>query len=168
MPRYAKIKKLMILFVAVCVILGSFGAAGYVVWSYFTHSSNPQLPTARVVVHGKTFEAEIANTTTTRVRGLSNRETLEKDEAMLFIFPIAEKPSFWMKDMRFPIDIVWIYKKRVVEITRDVPIPKDGTPTFSLKMYYPATRVDAVLEIAAGVAQDVGIAKGDVVAYELP
>ena len=55
-----------------------------------------------------TFAAEIANTGELRTKGLSERDALDSETGMLFIFDDGRASAFWMKGMRFPLDFVWI------------------------------------------------------------
>ncbi len=59
-------------------------------------------------INDSPINIEIAQTNIQRQRGLSFRESLPQDTGMLFIFDNPSKPNFWMKDMNFSIDIIWI------------------------------------------------------------
>src|SRR3989344_2335385 len=61
-----------------------------------------------VSLNEKTFEVEIADTSLERAQGLMFRAELKEYQGMLFIFPISEKHSFWMKNTFIPLDIIWI------------------------------------------------------------
>lgn len=98
---------------------------------------------------------EIADTPEQRERGLSGRASLPDDYGLLFAFEEDSTPSFWMKDMRFPIDIVWIAADgRIAGITPGVA-PETYPEAFS-----PPEPVRYVLEIAAGEAARRGYARG--------
>jgi uncharacterized membrane protein (UPF0127 family) len=101
--------------------------------------------------------AEIADTSQKRNQGLSGRASLPRNQGMLFIFDRPDRHSFWMKDMNFPLDFVWINKNRVIEITENVR-PPDFQPPQSLTPKNPA---DMVLEINAGLAKKINIKIGD-------
>ena len=94
----------------------------------------PRSTAERVVQVGEaTVRADVADDAESRQRGLSGRESLDDGEGMLFLLA-NDSPSFWMKDMRFAIDIVWIRDGRVVDVTADVPPPRDSNaplPTYS-------------------------------------
>ena len=123
---------------------------------------DPQRSAAeRVVQVGEaTVLADIADDTESRQRGLSGRERLDEGEGMLFLLP-NDSPSFWMKGMRFPIDIVWIRDGRVVDVTADVPPPRSSNAP--LPTYSPDRPANRALEVSAGWAADHGIRRGDVV-----
>src|SRR5687767_4745086 len=72
--------------------------------------------------NGVTIQAEIADTTERRARGLMYRDSLAKDRGMLFTFAEPQLWTFWMKNTRIPLDIIWMDgKKRIVHIERNVP-----------------------------------------------
>ena len=116
---------------------------------------------------GLAVHAELARTPQERVPGLGNRDSLAEDAGMLFVFPSAQQPSFWMKDMRFPLDFVWISaEKRVVQVTENVLPPALGTSDSALPVYVPASSVQYVLEVNAGAVARGGVRAGDVVSFQ--
>lgn len=100
---------------------------------------------------------EVADTVATRERGLSGHKPLADGEGMYFIFEARGKYQFWMKDMLFPIDIIWIAGNEIADLTVDVPVPVEGEP---LPTYAPRVPVDRVLEVPAGYAQAHGLRLG--------
>jgi uncharacterized membrane protein (UPF0127 family) len=111
----------------------------------------------QVSVGGTAFTAEVADSEAKRELGLGKRDSMPADRGMYFTFPAANYWVFWMKDMRFPIDIVWIYDGKVVDVTANAPVPK-GVP---LETFSPAAPADAVLELNAGTAAKKGISPGE-------
>ena len=90
-----------------------------------------------------------------RSRGLSGIEVMDVD-GMLFVFQEATIPLFWMKEMNFPIDIIWINsQKEIVEITKSI-YPETYPEIFS-----PSTAVKYVIEVNAGWCEKYKIKKGD-------
>lgn len=112
-----------------------------------------------LTVGDRTFVVEIADTDKKRERGLGKRDGLEADQGMIFPFETADRWVFWMKDMRFPIDIVWIREMKVVDIHRNVPAPTSE----KLETYSPIEPADLVLELRSGMAAEAGIEAGDTV-----
>jgi uncharacterized protein len=104
--------------------------------------------------------AEVADDPASRQRGLSGRDRLAAGEGMLFLLP-DDSPSFWMKGMRFPLDILWIRDGRVVDVSADVPPPGDSNAP--LPTYSPDRPANRVLEVNAGWAAEHGIRRGDAV-----
>ena len=134
------------------VLLLTFVVAGFVAWHQRTFAH------AEVVIDGRIkVAADIASTPTTREKGLSGRESLGPDEGLLFIFMRADRYAFWMKDMKFPIDILWIKGDEIVDITTDAAPPASGAP---LERYFPMFAVDKVLEVPAGFAARNGLRTG--------
>jgi uncharacterized membrane protein (UPF0127 family) len=104
--------------------------------------------------HGN-INTEVSSTTGERELGLSGRTRLAPDSGMLFIFPNPGIYGFWMKDMNFPIDIVWIDESHnVVSINSDV-----ATSTYPDSLF-PPSNISYVLELNAGAAREFGIATG--------
>ncbi len=114
-------------------------------------SSDPNAPAtdARVTIRGQSVAVEIADTPEKQALGLGERNSLAWDRGMLFPYQRPEYHAFWMKGMRFSIDIIWILDGRIVDISANVPFEKGGNgPTLQAD-----SLVDAVLEVPAGYAQ---------------
>jgi uncharacterized protein len=98
---------------------------------------------------------EVADTPEERTLGLSGRESLEKHSGLLFLFEVPGKHGFWMKDMNFPIDIVWIDENWVV-----VGVERGVKPGTYPRTFYPPASVKYVLELNSGEAAELGIDTG--------
>lgn len=111
------------------------------------------------------FKSAIANDNKTRERGLSGHPKLEDDQAMVFSFVNSERkrPGFWMKEMLFPIDIIWVRENIVVDISKNVPAPEPGTPLNDLPLFYPKEPIDTVIEINTGLSDKLNIKTGTTV-----
>jgi hypothetical protein len=102
-------------------------------------------------------KAEIAETTDQRRQGLMFRDSLATDRGMLFVFKKEGIYKFWMKNMRFPLDIIWISQdKRIVDIRQNAQ-PCQG-PCESM---VPAGQARFVLEVSAGFIQRHRLKIGD-------
>ncbi len=125
---------------------------------------------AEVVIGGVSFEAELAVEPDERAQGLSGRASLPPKTGMLFVFEEPRVSSFWMKEMRFPLDFVWIGEEcAVVDITADVPAPAPGAELSDLPSYSPGEPAAYNFEINAGEAEEYGLAVGDPVRiYGMP
>ncbi|MEI8249043.1 MAG: DUF192 domain-containing protein [Candidatus Taylorbacteria bacterium] len=98
---------------------------------------------------------EIAQTEAQKSLGLSYRRGLATSSGMLFVFGEPTKPSFWMKDMNFPLDMVWIDShKKIVSITKHI------SPDTYPQTFQPPAPVSFVLEIQAGDADRFKLATG--------
>lgn len=116
---------------------------------------------AYATVAGKRVDVEVADTDFERRQGLSKRESLGENVGLLFVFEEENiTPSFWMKDMQFAIDIIWIDDGKVVQVDENIEPPSADTPDSSLKLFAPATPVDYALEVNAGFSERNGIEKG--------
>ncbi|MBI2013734.1 MAG: DUF192 domain-containing protein [Candidatus Colwellbacteria bacterium] len=105
---------------------------------------------------------EIADTDEKRALGLSGREELKDDHGMLFIFENKHIPGFWMKDMNFAIDIIWIGEDFIV---RD--ITPNLLPETYPQAFYPREPVLYVLEVSAGWAARHNIEVGATLNFEI-
>lgn len=108
---------------------------------------------------------EVAGTPAEHIKGLSGRKLLEENHGMLFVFEQEGSPSFWMYDMRFPLDILWINNGRIVYIHENVPHPDPGTAASELPVYRPPVKITHVLEVNAGWAKEHEVQIGDIVRY---
>jgi uncharacterized membrane protein (UPF0127 family) len=118
-----------------------------------------------VTVNGLVLVADISATNEQWTKGLSFKESLAENEAMLFVFGNEAEHTFWMKDMKFPIDIIWIDSdKTIVHIEHNLQPCSSGIlcPT-----YKPNDGSLYVLETFGGFAEKYGIEKGTRVMFEL-
>ena len=111
-----------------------------------------------ITLDGNTIHVSVADTLESRARGLGGREGLAPDEGMLFIFPKDGDYAFWMKDMRFSIDILWL--------------SVDGEVIYSIENLSPATYPRSfvsqrparyVLELPTGYVEAHRVKEGDIV-----
>ena len=119
-------------------------------------------PIGPVVTVGRVpFRVELAITSQERIQGLSGHPPIASDEGMLFVFEKAQKYSFWMKEMLFPLDMIWIDAEcTVVHITRNAPPQAPGQSLADLPRYVPPVPVPYILEINAGEAESVAVTVG--------
>ena len=117
-----------------------------------------------IIIDKTKFKLELADTEEERRVGLSNREELDKDMGVLFVFETENiQPGFWMKDMKFAIDILWINDNEIVQIDNNVQPSEPGTADNELILYMPNQPIDYVLELNAGFANEYNIKVGDTV-----
>lgn len=104
--------------------------------------------------NGKIITAELAVSDAERARGLMNREIINPDQGMLFVFDNEEVHSMWMKNMLIPLDFLWLDREqRIVHIEENVP-PCDRDPCPSYASKIPAMYV---LELKAGSIKQNGL-----------
>ncbi len=99
------------------------------------------------------FKVEVVNNEFSRYQGLSNRELLCSDCSMLFLFPKPDTLQFVMRNMNFPLDILFISQGQVLNYYQEAP-PEGASPT---KLYTSEGLADAVLELNAGTVKKCNI-----------
>lgn len=104
------------------------------------------------------IRVEVAETRAEQERGLSGREKLAADKGMLFTFSQKRRYPFWMKEMKFPLDFIWIDSGKVVEATENILIfDREG----AVSVIYPGEEVDGVIEVNAGFIRAHRVTVGD-------
>jgi len=129
----------------------------FVVFLFYLKFRERILPELKIKLAGQELTVEVAKTPLTWKRGLSDRKELAANRGLLFIFSNEARQSFWMKDMRFPIDIIWFDNGIVVDIAPNVK------PSFiePLPEYMPRLPANSVLEVNAGWSEKFGLKIGD-------
>lgn len=115
----------------------------------------PMLPTTTLTIGNTTLTVELATTAQQEEQGLSGRSRLAEGTGMLFIFDPMKTPGFWMKDMRFSLDIIFAKADGTI-----VTIYPDLSPATYPQSYHPTEPVRYVLEVPAGFALQHGISVG--------
>ena len=141
------------------IVLSSIAFA--IATAYFYMSKEADVKTIRI---GNSYiQVEIADFALAQARGLSGRGNLGQNSGMLFVFKDKRTRNFWMKDMRFDIDALWIDQNQVIGMLENIPFePKNGQITgFQSKV-----PVDMVLEVNAGWIAKNGIKIGDLASID--
>ena len=116
---------------------------------------------------GNIIHAEIADTPQKRSEGLMYREHLADNRGMLFTFSQAQAWTFWMKNTKIPLDLIWMNeKKQIVHMEQRVPIctrTDDSCP-----QYRPNEGALYVLELAAGQAEKLKLQRGSKLQFQVP
>ncbi len=100
---------------------------------------------AKLSFGGFTFDVRVSDTEKLRERGLSGLSGLPKNQAMLFVFPKPGIYGFWMKDMLFAIDILWLDRDFKI-----ISFEKNISPETFPKVFYPERPSQYVVELATG------------------
>jgi uncharacterized membrane protein (UPF0127 family) len=118
------------------------------------------LATGSVELKGKRFQIEIANDDASRERGLMFRDVMGSDHGMLFLFPDAERQTFWMKNTHISLDIFYFdANRKLVNVQQRVP---PCLSTDNQCPVYPSTGpAKYVLELNGGSAEKLGVKPGD-------
>ena len=149
-------KKIIYLLLAVALVLVLFG-------KILLRPAVAPVSGSYLEISGQTIEVEIADTPASQSRGLSNHPPLAENQGMLFVFSDRQIRSFWMKEMLFPLDIIWLDGNRIVKISTNLP-PEGVTPS---KIYSSDLPANYVLEVNAGWADRAGIKVGELINYHL-
>ena len=112
-------------------------------------------------INDAVFTVEIADTPGKQIKGLSDRDHLDENKGMLFVFSEPAYYPFWMKDMLIPLDFIWIKGDKVVDVNQNIR-PEDYPPPKYFTPKYPA---DSVLEVNAGTVAKFNIKVGDKVSF---
>ena len=128
------------------------------------HPFQRQENQTNVVEIGSTeIPVEVVKRTEDLEQGLSGRESLNENKGMLFVLPERKIASFWMKDMKFSIDIIWIDDEEVVYIVEDAGIPT----TSNIPTYKPDRAATHVLEVNSGFVKKHELKVGDKVTLQI-
>lgn len=122
----------------------------------FDQQSDKRGQSIFIRINDLTLKAEIAETYSERARGLSGRERISDDQGMLFLFKEPGRYPFWMKGMKFPIDIIWLDKDLKI-----VEIKKEARPESFPEFFQPKAPAEYVLEINAGLSDKHNLKEGD-------
>ena len=96
--------------------------------------------------------AEVADTKSSRELGLSGRQKMRDNEGQLFVFDVPGRYGFWMKDMLFSLDIIWINQNGII-----VEMERNITPESYPKTFMNKSSASYVLELNAGIAEKQGL-----------
>ena len=119
-------------------------------------------PDIKIVQIGNAnIKVELALTEAERIQGLSGRTSLASGTGMLFVFAKPAYWSIWMKDMNFPIDVLWITDDLKVNY-----VVGNMTPKSYPKAYKSATPARYVLELPVGTVEKYKIAEGQSVFFK--
>ncbi len=116
---------------------------------------------ALVAINGQLIQAGVASSPETRYRGLSGVTSICETCGLLFVFPDSQERFFVMRDMLFPIDIVFIEGGVVSHVESNLQPDPPGTNEQSRPLYASQGRADRVLELPAGYASKNQIKRGD-------
>jgi uncharacterized protein len=145
--------KTMLLVISLFILVAIIGS----LYTYFVNGKKAEFK--EIKINNNTFQVEIVDTIISQTKGLSGRESLDEGKGMLFVFPKHAMRSFWMINMNFRLDIIWIKDGIIVGIAKDtVPLKLNNEKA---KIYYSPEPVDMVLEINSGLSDELNIKIGD-------
>ena len=144
---------------AMTMVLATVGGTLAQVAPPWRHQVNP-LPTTEITVGGVPLTVEVADESPETSRGLGYRDGLAPGTGMLFVFDGPAPRSFWMRGMRFCLDIIWIENGAVQGAAESVCPEPPGTGDADLPSYLSPVPVTYVLEVPAGWLDHYGLGAG--------
>ena len=151
------------------LLLGTIGVGTLIVWALFESSlSRPELESRLISTQTNTLEVTYADTPQERYRGLSDRKTLPMDEGLMLVYDTLARHGIVMRDMNFPIDIIWLDKSgKIVDFKRNASPQSYQSPS-EHTTFKPEEPARYVLEVAAGVLNGNAWTKGTDLSQYLP
>ena len=149
------------LFIAVTIIIGFFifiSNRNRTQVGEIESDQSQSAKTTKLIIKDVEILVEIANEPGEISQGLSGRNSLGEFDGMYFVLGERKVTTFWMKDMKFPLDIIWIDNGEIVYVVENAPVPNKSTPSFTPTQ--PATHV---LEVNADFVKKHSIRVGDIV-----
>lgn len=119
----------------------------------------------QVLTSKTTLRVNVAQTQIDQIRGLAGCKKLPDKTGMYFPYSSQQIPTYWMKGMLMPIDIIWITDNTITGLQEFVPVPQ-GKLDEELLRYKPDQPVNAVLEVAAGKAKLYGLSVGSKIQFQ--
>lgn len=149
------IKKIIIIFAAVLVISGLILLGRNIIGG----------KQATAAFGDEKIKLSVAKTTKEHEIGLSNRKSLKENQGMIFLFDKPDYYSFWMRNMKFPIDILFLNGNRIVTIHKNVKPPESNNA--SLPLFTSDGPADKVIELPAGKSDNLDLKDGDTISLTL-
>lgn len=114
-----------------------------------------------VIINNRKVFLNVADTQSKRSRGLMFVDKLSEDQGMVFLFDISDYEYFWMKNMKIPLDIVFINDNKIAKIYKEVPVCKSD----NCKLYNSEYKVDTVLELKTGFCSKYNVKVGELIRF---
>lgn len=151
-------KKILLAYGALVVVIVLLALAKFNGASFLPKFSSPT-----VEINNHKVNVKIAKTNEEKKRGLSKIKTLKETDGMIFPFDTSGKYRFWMKDVEFPLDLIYIQNDTVVDIIKNAP-PQAGNKGI-LPTYLPKDDANYILEVVGGYTDKNNIKIGDKVKF---
>ncbi|KKP97576.1 MAG: hypothetical protein UR99_C0009G0008 [Candidatus Moranbacteria bacterium GW2011_GWD2_36_12] len=145
-------KKNSVIILAVVLFVAGFQI---VTTRFYSLAGNKIIP---LEINSNIFHVEVVDNSQKMQKGLGGKNGICERCGMLFVFPRSGKYAFWMKDMKFPLDLIWISQGRVVHIEKNIQPDFQGT-------LFPSEDADKVLEVNAGSIDSLEIKTGDTISF---
>jgi uncharacterized membrane protein (UPF0127 family) len=151
---------LAIIAFGVCATYTSHKTAPVVTSALPMASTTENTQVIPIVIGGHVVAAEVADSPSTQKKGLGGHAPLEPNQGMWFVFKKTDIYPFWMKDMSFAIDIIWVDANGTI-----VDIWQNATPDTYPNAYKPARPAKYVLEVSADFTRQNSVHVGDKVIF---
>jgi|GEM_PF-1047495 len=115
-------------------------------------------PQPQAIINNQTIYLTIAQTAEEKTKGLSSRESMPEDQGMIFLFDKPGKYSFWMKDMLFNLDFIFLKNNQIVDTVSNVSYPKKGETPLAINS---RADFDKVIELNQGFIEKFKIEIGN-------
>ncbi|MFZ1301141.1 MAG: DUF192 domain-containing protein [Candidatus Microsaccharimonas sp.] len=140
-----------------------FGAVSILIGLFISITVTAFRPTTEVRLGSGVYALWVANTDADREKGLSDTDSLDVNGGLLMEFDTDRTHGIWMKDMNFPLDIIWLDKnQKIIYIVKNAP-PEVPVST----IYRPKEAARYVIELPAGSVQGAGIKTGQIAEFNL-
>ena len=148
--------------VILSIILFSTAAVFFVFLQNNNLENNSNI-TSEVCLENKCFNVEIADSSKERETGLMNREYLDPDSGMFFVFDKMGVYKFWMKNTLIPLDIIWIDENNKIIFIKEnaEPCKVEQCETFGSD-----EKAKYILEINGGLTDEMGLGVGDEINFK--
>ena len=135
----------------------------FIIWLFLfvrVYLSYSSFGKEKVLIKSALYVGYIADTEEKRTRGLSGKAFLPSNTSMLFEFDKPDTYGIWMKDMSFPIDIIWLDKNKTI-----VNLVSNAEPGSYPHVYYPPKEALYIIEIRTGLIRDKNLKIGDEILF---
>jgi hypothetical protein len=118
-------------------------------------------------INNKNYYLDIARTDEEKNKGLAKFDSIKDNEGMIFIFEVPGRYSFYMKDMKFNIDIIFLDENhKIISLFKNVKFTDYKNPR-DYEIYQPDYNSKYVIELKAGEIENIGIKTGDTIEFNL-
>ncbi len=127
--------------------------------------ASPTPVPSTVTIDGHVFTVEVARSEQQKVQGLGNRDSIAQDRGMVFLFDTPDYYGFWMKQMRFALDIIYFQNNKIVTMVQNAQPPVNQS--INPQIFKPAAPSNIVLEISGGLSKKYQFKLGDVATFNI-
>lgn len=165
-PRYVSITLSFAIVIAILSLPFIFGSKNSQTSASSTSTNGLAAPVSQLsfdhplMIGKQAITVAFASTPAEQEQGLSDTSKLSMDNGMLFIFDAPTVPAFWMKDMNYPLDIIWIdSNKKIIAVSQNLD------PSTYPQTFVPPSQVSYVLEVPAGFYNENYLSIGDSISF---